>query len=470
MTINFIFSAVLKDGKLCMGNKEKLLFSIRADMNYFKSITMDKTVVMGINTWNSLVIKPLCNRKNIIISNNIKYCDKNVHFMDINSFKRYLSKNKNEEIFCIGGSIIFNLFMKDELLKPDKIFITHMKPSKKILDIIEYDTVFDTKFFKNYRLFAYSNEYKILKNDEESFYVKYRFLQYRENNDHIQEYNYISTLENLINREHERPDRTKIGVKSIFSKKLQFDISNSIPLLTTKHVSLRNIIEELLWFCRGETDSNILKRKNINIWNGNTSREFLNKRGLDYKEGELGPLYGFQLRNFGGDYPSGKKGFDQLKQVEHLLKTDPFSRRIIITFLNPMDYDKAVLLPCHNYLQFYVEEEKGIKYLSCFFNMRSSDFALAGCYNIVSYTVLTYILAARCNMKPRSISYHAVDCHVYLNHIEGVQEQIKRDIRPSPSLELDDDIKDKEWEDINFADFDLVGYFPNPLIRMPMAI
>lgn len=470
MPINFILSVVLKEGKLYIGNHGKLLYCIPNDLKYFKQITIDNIVVMGHNTWKSLHIKPLPRRKNIVITNCKIKPSEGVEFMDIKKFKSYLKYNQHEEIYCIGGSKLFKTFMEDIELQPRKLLITHLKPSKKLLDEMEADVFFPTEYFKYYKLYAYSKENTHLKDDDESMYIKYRYLQYTASNVYHEEYNYLLTLESLINRTDEREDRTGVGVKSVFSNKLQFDISNSIPLLTTKQVSFKNIVEELLWFCRGETDANILKRKGINIWNGNTTREFLDSRGLDYPEGELGPLYGFQMRHFGAKYPSIDRGFDQLKYAERLLKEDPFNRRIMITYLNPPDYHKGVLLPCHHYIQFYVEEINGEKYLSCFFNMRSSDFALAGCYNIVSYTVLTYILAKRCGMKPRSIVYHSVDCHVYLNHIEAVKEQLKRDIRPFPALEVDDDVKDKNWEDIKFSDFELVGYFPHPIIRMPMAV
>jgi len=463
MPINFILSVVLREGKLYIGNRGKLVYHIPDDLKYFKQMTLNNTVVMGHNTWNSLPTKPLPGRKNIVITNCKTKSHEVVDFMNLERFKVYLEIHRNEEIYCIGGSKLFKSFMEDIDLRPSKVFITHMKPSKKLLDEMEADVFLHTQYFKYYKLFAYSKEHS--KDD-----IKYRYLQYKVSNKYHEEYNYLRTLNTLINRRDTRQDRTGVGVKSIFSNKLQFDISNSIPLLTTKQVSFKNIVEELLWFCRGETDSNVLKRKGINIWNGNTTREFLDSRGLDYPEGELGPLYGFQMRYFGAKYPSTSDGFDQLKYVEKLLKEDPFNRRIMITYLNPPDYDKGVLLPCHHYIQFYVEEINGEKYLSCFFNMRSSDFALAGCYNIVSYTILTYILAKKCGMKPLSIVYHAVDCHVYTNHIEAVKEQLKRDVRPFPSLELNHDVKDKDWEKIKLSDFELVGYFPHPSIRMQMAV
>lgn len=463
MPIHFVFSVVSKEGKMCIGNAGKLLYTIPEDLRNFKNITTGNTIVMGYNTWNSLPVNSLPNRKNIVITNGKSHTKGDVHFLTLNSFKKYANLNKSEQIYCIGGGNIFKLFMEDPQLNPEKMIITHIKPEASELMEMTYDTTFDVDAFHKYTIYAYS---------EQSEYenLKFRTIFYRRTDKPNEEYKYLETLDEIINLKGYRDDRTGVGVKSIFSKQLKFDISVSIPMITTKNVSFKNITEELLWFCRGDTDSNILKKKGVNIWNANTTREFLDSRNLKYKEGILGPLYGFQMRYFGAKYPFKSRGFDQLAYVEKLLKEDPFSRRIMITYLNPLDYDKGVLLPCHHYIQFYVEEEMGIKYLSCFFNMRSSDFALASCYNITSYSILTYILAMRCDMKPRSIVYNAVDCHVYLNHIKGVKEQLTRNPRPLPVISLNESIKHKDWRDMKYTDFQLIGYFPHKSIKMAMAV
>ncbi len=249
----------------------------------------------------------------------------------------------------------------------------------------------------------------------------------------------------------------------MFGQSLRFDISKSIPLLTTRSIPLRVIIEELLWFLRGETDAKILQNKNVHIWDGNTSRQFLDSRGLDYDEGVAGPIYGHQMRHFSAEYnPESTDigGFDQLKYVENLLKTDPFSRRIVMSYWNPNQFDQMCLLPCHTHVQFYVEVDPNdleVPWLSCVFYMRSNDFALANNFNVISYTVLTYILALKCNMKPKEIIFSGGDCHVYKDHIGALGEQFRRERRPSPVLILDNSIKEKDYKDISFKDFDLVG-------------
>jgi thymidylate synthase len=230
------------------------------------------------------------------------------------------------------------------------------------------------------------------------------------------------------------------------------------------------------------TDAKILQKKGIKIWDGNTSREFLDNRGLHhYDDGILGAGYGWQIRFQGAKYSQNFAdtskidtsligGFDQLAYVEHLLKTDPFSRRIMMCYWNPSDFDKTALLPCHYSIQFYVTEEKGERYLSSHFIMRSNDVFLGSPVNISSYSVLTYILALKCNLKPKELVYSCSDTHIYQNHINQVQEQMTRVPRPFPKLKLDESIKNKNWSDILIDDFDLIGYMSYPSIKAPMAI
>jgi thymidylate synthase len=155
---------------------------------------------------------------------------------------------------------------------------------------------------------------------------------------------------------------------------------------------------------------------------------------------------------------------------KNLLKTDPFSRRIMMSYWNPADFEKTALLPCHFSCQFYVIEKDNQKYLSCMFNMRSNDFFLGNPFNIFSYAVLTYILAKRCDMKPDKLIYNVGDMHIYKNHFEQIGQQLTRTVRPAPILLLNDDIKHKNINEITINDFDIVGYFPHPSIKAPMAI
>jgi thymidylate synthase len=279
-----------------------------------------------------------------------------------------------------------------------------------------------------------------------------------------------------------RRDRTKTGTLSVFGRQTTMDISKSIPLVTTKRVPWKACIEELLWFLRGDTDSKILEDKGVNIWKGNTSREFIDSTGLNYREGILGTGYGWNWRFYGAKYSQEFAdtstidtrligGVDQIQNIIHLLKTDPFSRRIVLTAWNPTDIDRCVLPPCHYTCTFYVEEDtNGQKHLSCHYIMRSNDLFLGAPWNIFSYAVLTYLLALKCDMKPKSLVYSCSDVHIYNNHLPQVTEQLLREPRASPKLLIRPAVKKMRFSDIHVDDFDVVGYFPDKAIHADMAI
>jgi thymidylate synthase len=462
-SITIIASIVFKNQKFGIGYNGDLLFKIPKDMKFFKEITSNNTVVMGYKTWLSIPNAPLINRKNIVLTRHSKVINNNKKdtlFMNFNQFKKYYSNNLSEKIYVIGGSQIYSLFLNDKELKPNNIIFTHITPPD--LKNVKIDTFIEPDLISQYRLTGYSEQMM-------HHILKYRILYYSLKNTPHEEEKYITLIKKILENGNKRIDRTNVGTLSLFGQSLRFDISETIPLLTSKSVSFKNILEELLWFCRGETDATILKSKGVNIWNGNSSREFLDSRNLHhYKEGECGPIYGHQWRKFGKSQVNN--GIDQLEYVENLLKTDPMSRRIMLSAWNPVDFDKMALLPCHTHVQWYVENKKDKKVLSCMFNMRSSDFALAGTYNIVSYSILTYILAKKTGMVPGEIIYTAGDCHLYLSHLEAVKEQFNKGFRPFPVLQLNDSIKNKPWENISSKDFSLIGYFPNSGIKMKMAV
>jgi dihydrofolate reductase/thymidylate synthase len=209
-----------------------------------------------------------------------------------------------------------------------------------------------------------------------------------------EEYQYINLIKHILENGISKDDRTGVGTLSIFSHNMTFNLRERFPLLTTKKVYWKAVVEELLWFISGSTNSNILKEKGVNIWDGNSSREFLDSRGLThYNQGDIGPGYGFQWRHFGATYENmhsdySGKGVDQLQQVIELIKKDPYSRRIVMTSWNPCDVDSMALPPCHMFCQFYVS--KG-GYLSCQMYQRSADMGLGVPFNIASYSLLTIV-------------------------------------------------------------------------------
>lgn len=244
---------------------------------------------------------------------------------------------------------------------------------------------------------------------------------------------------------------------------------DQFPLLTTKRVFWRAVAEELLWFIKGSTDAKILQEKNINIWNGNSTREFLDASGFDREVGDLGPVYGFQWRHFGAEYKDcrsdySKKGIDQLKDVIERIKTNPNDRRIIMTAWNPSDIPNMALPPCHCLVQFYVANGE----LSCQLYQRSADMGLGVPFNIASYALLTYMIAHVTNLKPGDFIHTLGDAHVYLNHVEPLKEQLKRSPRPFPKLNIKRQISD--IDDFRFEDLEIVEYDPYPTIKMEMAV
>ena len=274
---------------------------------------------------------------------------------------------------------------------------------------------------------------------------------------------------------YERIDRTLIGTYVLPGICLKYDISKNFPISTTKKIVLRWIFEELKLYISGKTDAKILSNQGIKIWDGNTSREFLDKRGLvDYPEGDMGETYGFNFRHFGGQYKDCQTeydqtvGYDQLANVIHLLKTDPTSRRIIINLWNPSTQHKAALPSCLFYYQFCVNPVK--KELHCIIHLRSSDYFLANNWNTCTGTLLTHML---CNLEgidltPGTITVMVSDAHIYKSHIEQVNTNLSREPYPYPILKVKE--KKNNIEDFSFKDFELIGYKSHDSIRAEMAV
>jgi thymidylate synthase len=293
---------------------------------------------------------------------------------------------------------------------------------------------------------------------------------------------YLELLRELLVLQKQRPDRTGTGVVSVFGRQLRFDIAETVPLITTKLVNWKSVIEELLWFLKGCTDSKVLEAKGVNIWRGNTSREFLDANGLpDYREGDCGPMYGFQWRHFGAEYTgcdtsySSSDGVDQLEEVVRMLKEDPFSRRIMMTTYNVNDRNKGVLYPCHGVVvQFFCEDDtddngQNVRRLSCHMYQRSMDTFLGAPYNIFSYSVLTYILALKSGMVPKELVISTGDTHLYMDHIEQAKLQTTRVPFHAPRLELDPRIEHLSWQEIEVEHFNVIDYKHHAFIKARMS-
>lgn len=273
---------------------------------------------------------------------------------------------------------------------------------------------------------------------------------------------------------------TRVGrngeVKSFFHPDtLRFDLRNqTYPLLTTKKMFFKGIVEELLFFIRGDTNSKLLEEKGIHIWAGNTSREFLDTHNFPTRqEGMMGPMYGFQWRHFNGTYDEqtgkGTGGLDQLKELIENLKSDPFSRRHLLTDYNPEMAKSGVLYPCHSIvLQFYVSDDK--QYLDAFCYNRSSDVFLGLPFNIASTSLLVRLIAQVAGYTPRFVNIALGDAHIYACHTDAVKEQVARSPYPFPKLEIKKTLSTiEDIETLEFQDFDLIHYASHPNIKAKMV-
>ena len=285
------------------------------------------------------------------------------------------------------------------------------------------------------------------------------------------EHEYLNLVEKILSLGKKKPDRTGVGVISIFGAQMRFSLRDErLPLLTTKKVFWRGLVEELLWFIKGSTNSKLLSEKKVGIWDANGAREFLDKQGfVGREEGDLGPVYGFQWRHYGAEYKDMHtdytgKGIDQLKQVIHTIKNNPDDRRIILCAWNPCDIPQMALPPCHLLAQFYVCEGE----LSCQMYQRSADMGLGVPFNMASYSLLTHMIAHVCKLKTGDFIHTLGDAHVYLNHIDPLKEQLVRKPNPAPRLKIIREVEN--IEDFVFADFLLEDYSPHPSIAMKMAV
>lgn len=289
---------------------------------------------------------------------------------------------------------------------------------------------------------------------------------------------YLNLCQRIIDEGEFRPDRTGTGTYSLFAPpQLRFNLANGqFPLLTTKKVFTRGIILELLWFIAGCTDGNKLSEQGVKIWEGNGSREYLDKLGLtDRREGDLGPVYGFQWRHFGAKYKTCDddytgQGVDQLQDVIFKLKNNPYDRRIIMSAWNPPDFPQMALPPCHVFSQFYVNfpKEGGKPKLSCLLYQRSCDMGLGVPFNIASYALLTIMIAHIVDMEPGEFIHTLGDAHVYRDHIDALKEQISREPRSFPTLQITRKVD--SIDDFKLEDFEISDYNPHPRIQMKMSV
>ncbi len=261
---------------------------------------------------------------------------------------------------------------------------------------------------------------------------------------------YLDLLQYVLDHGTERQDRTGTGTVGVFGYQMRFDLSQGFPVLTTKKLHLRSIIYELLWFLRGDTNIKYLKDHGVSIWD-----EWADA------EGNLGPVYGSQWRS----WPDGRGGtIDQIANVVEQIKTNPYSRRLMVTAWNPAEIEEMALPPCHCLFQFYVSDGK----LSCQLYQRSADIFLGVPFNIASYALLTMMMAQVCGLEPGEFVHTFGDAHIYKNHMDQVHLQLTREPRPLPTMHINPERK--SIFDFEYEDFRLEGYDPHPHIKGEVSV
>ena len=261
---------------------------------------------------------------------------------------------------------------------------------------------------------------------------------------------YLDLMQHIIDHGVEKSDRTGTGTKSVFGYQMRFDLNDGFPVVTTKKLHLRSIIHELLWFLMGEQNIGYLKENGVSIWD-----EWADE------EGNLGPVYGVQWRSW--PTPDGNS-IDQIEKLVKSIKTNPDSRRHLVSAWNVAEVDDMALPPCHTMFQFYVGDGR----LSCQLYQRSADVFLGVPFNIASYALLTQMMAQVCNLLPGEFIHTFGDAHLYSNHMQQAQLQLSREPRPLPKLKINPEVKDIFG--FKFEDFELVDYDPHPHIKAPVAI
>ncbi|XP_020677294.1 bifunctional dihydrofolate reductase-thymidylate synthase isoform X1 [Dendrobium catenatum] len=492
-----------------IGKDGKLPWKLPSDLKFFKELTMSTSdptkknaVIMGRRTWESIPIekRPLPGRLNVVLTRsgsldiatveNVVICSNMSSALDLLASSPYCFST--EKVFVIGGGHI----LRDVLNAPgcDAIHLTDIEAS------IECDTFIpavDVSVFQ-----PWFSSFPLVENNIRYSFVTYVRVRSQSSQSQIQydgqatdgdsckdkfeiqqfsflpkmifeqheEYTYLRLVEDIISHGATKSGRMGIETLSKFSCQMRFNLRRSFPLLTTKRVLWSVVVEELLWFVSGSTNAKVLQSRELCLWDGNASRDFLDSVGLARREkGDSGPIYGFQWRHLGAEYIDMHtdytgKGFDQLLDVIDKIKKKPNDRRIILSAWNPFDLKEMSRRPCQMFSQFYVENGE----LSCQIYESSADMGLAVPFNIASYSLLIYIIAQVCDLVPGDFTYTIGDARVYKTHVRPLREQLQRQPKPFPILKINPEKKD--IDSFIAADFTLVGYDPHPEMEMKMAV
>jgi thymidylate synthase len=494
-----------REGRL--GHCNKLIYQLPMDMARFVSLTKNHTVIMGYNTWVSLPKKPLPSRENWVVSrtpaHQIEIENEGGHaFASLDILMQYAAQHKHAvPLYVIGGADVFCTIASHPIYKEyiesvhwSRVTIRDEDPSKNGCIPLEECSRFDVQSY--FSTWTCAEEWSLSRipgqfshgqqppNNMLLFDIAFITLtrptlrslaslsaiKYAQHAPSA-ELQYLGLLRQIMEHGVARQTRNA-ATRSLFGGRIVIDLSNgSVPLLTTKRVPWKTVIKELLWFVRGETNNAILQQNNVTIWNENGARAFLDARGLShYKEGDLGPVYGFQWRHAGATYSScdadyTNQGVDQLENVRQMLINDPQSRRLLINAWNPADLEKMALPPCHILSQWYVDDT-GRLWLQLY--QRSGDMFLGVPFNLFSYAVLLHMMAHRTGIPPGGMVHILGDMHIYETHLEAVSTQLQRIPFVAPTLQVTAP-HTVTWETFQLDHFRLTDYQHGATISAPMV-
>lgn len=479
-----------------ISNNYNLSYSIKEDLLRFKMLTAGTSekqsiLITGYNTYMSFGgteeerIKVLDGFKNayrtiwtltkkpvISLHDNLKYFNSYDDIID------EYTKNLNKCTFWIvGGSEIYKLFesLTDTIYQTLVLRSNYAEEDNDRLITYKVPEYYDNDLEEEQSdLKGYD---RVSNNEVEYMFKRYKFnsIKYLEylgrvdrlkDGDNKGENQYLKCLYNTLLSES-RITRNAT-TRSYFGDQLRFDIRNNFPLLTTKKMAMKSIIQELLFFLRGSTDTKELENVGVNIWKGNTNRQFLDENGHHMKnDGDMGPMYGYQWRNFNGQY-------DQFPELLHNIKTDPFSRRLLLTTYNPLQAHDGVLYPCHSLIiQFYVEDVSAeFRFLSLKMYQRSADVFLGLPFNIASMSVLLHLVAntvstTKLEYIPKEVIISLGDVHIYDTHIQQGIEQLRR--KPLKNCQIEIMKKREKLEDYKYEDIKIINYKSYPAIKADMV-
>src|SRR3989344_3966928 len=445
-----------------IGYKGKLPWHLPRDMEFFRRTTTHGALIMGRKTWDSLPRRPLPGRLNIVVTSSATefgaLAQQNLVFTRTLDDALAAAARHGRWPIVIGGAALFAKALSPARMAAGEctaVYHTAVKAS------YPHDVAFRYDFAA-----AFASQ-EVLDEDEECRWTKYYGAQH-------EEWAYLALVHDILTRGVPRSvpsGAPPMETLAVFARSLRFSLqAGTVPLLVTKRVFWKGVVEELLWFIRGRTDARELAARGVHIWDANASRAALDARGFhDRAEGDLGPIYGFQWRHYGAAYRgSGAcydgEGVDQLAALVRGIRAAPHARTHLITAWNPAALPDMALPPCHVFAQFFVESGT----LYCQVCMRSADVGLGLPFNMASYALLTHLVAHVCGLAARELVLVLGDAHVYTAHIPGLRAQLERVPRtPFPKVTL---TASARLEDFTPEHIALVGYDPAPAISLPLIV